>query len=120
MSKKLAFAVSIVLFGCGGGGSSSPTLPSGPSSPLSLVPASVTMSAVGSSQVFTASGGDGYNYVASEVLPLDSFRTDVIGVNPYRVQVTMTRRPGINSTRLVVDGVVGGQIRSVIATINIM
>lgn len=106
--------------GCGASSSESARLPTGPtpSSSLTISPTSVTLT-VGMSQVFTANGGDGFNYVWTPVEPSDSFSSDVlITAPPNQMRVTMVRRPALPSTRVEVQGVVNGQLVSATATIN--
>lgn len=98
-----------------------PPLPSPAPAPnqseLTITPSSVTMS-VGQTVTFTASGGDGYNYVFSPVQPGYAFETE--WVSHKEIRVRMFYRSNVSPTRVELDGYVPSVgLRSVAAIIYV-
>lgn len=107
----------MIAIACGGSSTQTPTSPS--NSPLTLAPASVTLSA-GGSQTFTASGGDGWNYVWTPVQPEACFSSDILVMSPPKqMRVTMLCKPSLSSTTVRVECVYNGQIVAATAIINV-
>ena len=99
MRQSLIVVVSLLaVSGCGGSPSPSPVGPS--NAPLTISPLSVTMS-TGSSQLFTASGSDGFNYVWSDVTPISCFASEILSVR--QIRVTMLCRPNLASVQVIVE-----------------